>query len=74
MNNNIEDKNNLPLDDFEISISFNKKVNDLIIGEESSSGARYDCKSIFDIKNAINSYIDNYIEIEKIQRKEREER
>lgn len=51
---------------FNIEIDFDKKEGNVIIADEYSSGAEYDCKSIEDLKIAINSYLDNYIELEKV--------
>lgn len=51
---------------FNIEIDFDKKEGNVIIADECSSGVDYDCKSIEDLKIAINSYLDNYIELEKV--------
>ena len=50
---------------FDLSIDFDKECNDMYISLEGSSGARYDCKTIEDLKKNINEYLDNYIELEK---------
>ncbi len=50
---------------FELSIEFDKECNDIYISLEGSSGARYDCKNIEDLKRNINEYLDNYIELEQ---------
>ena len=58
---------------FDLSIEFDKGCNDVYISLEGSSGARYDCKNIEDLKRNINDYLDNYIELEKeIENKEME--
>mgnify|MGYP002862345115 FL=1 len=60
-------------DNFNLSIDFDKECNDMYISLEGSSGARYDCKNIEDLKRNINEYLDNYIELEKeIENKEME--
>jgi len=52
-------------DSFDLSIEFDKECNDMYISLEGSSGARYDCKNIEDLKRNINEYLDTYIELEK---------
>ena len=56
--NNIED-------DFMLEICFDKEENILVIGTESSSGAKYNCKTLEDLEEAFKDYINNYIDIEE---------
>ena len=48
-------------EDFDLQISFDKEEQLVYIGTETSSGAKYDCKNIEDLKKAINEYIDDYV-------------
>ncbi len=58
-------------DSFDLEISFDKDTNDIIIGTETSSGARYNCKTIEDLKTAFNDYVDNYVELENVKSEEK---
>ena len=51
-------------DDLDLSVNFDKDFNAVYIGTESSSGVKYDCKNVEDLKFAINSYIDDYIDLD----------
>lgn len=51
-------------DDLVLAIIFNKESNKVHIGTDSSAGTRFDCKNVEDLKFAINSYIDDYIDLE----------
>ena len=48
-------------DDFILQVDYDKDDNSVIIGTETSSGAKYYCSNTEDLKNSINEYIDNYI-------------
>ena len=48
-------------DDFILQVDYDKDDNAVIIGTETSSGAKYYCSNTEDLKNSINEYIDNYI-------------
>jgi len=54
-------------DDFNLEISFDKESEDLVIGTDNSSGAKYNCKTIEDLKIAFNDYIENYIDLEELK-------
>lgn len=49
-------------DDFTLQIDYNNNDNSVIIGTESSSGEKYYCSDIKELKNSINEYVDNYID------------
>lgn len=49
-------------DDFMIQIHYDKVDNSVIIGTETSSGAKYHCSDTEDLKNSFSEYIDNYID------------
>ena len=46
---------------FLLEIGFDKDEKQVYIGTEDSSGAEYDCSTNVELKNAINSYIENYL-------------
>ena len=46
---------------FNIGLSYNKDTKKLYIGTEDSSGAKYVCNDIDDIKEAVSDYIFEYI-------------
>ena len=48
-------------DDFILQVDYDIDDNSVIIGTETSSGAKYYCSNTEDLKNSINEYIDNYI-------------
>ena len=54
-------------EDFLLEINFDRDKGNVIIGTDSSSGAKYDCKTIEDLKNAFNNYIESYIELENVK-------
>lgn len=62
---------------FNINIDFDKNTQDVFIGNEDGSGARYNCKNYDDLISAIKTYCDlyvNYLEPkgEKIKNKDME--
>lgn len=48
-------------DDLDLEISFSKEEQLVYIGTETSSGAKYNCETIEDLKKAINEYVDDYV-------------
>lgn len=52
---------------FVITVDFDKKKRDVYIATENSSGANYKCETKEDLKSAINTYISNYIEFDKVK-------
>lgn len=48
-------------EDIMLEINYDKINNTVIIDTENSSGAKYHCTDIEDLKNVLNEYIDNYI-------------
>lgn len=58
----IDDNGDLKLNqDFDIGLGYDSNKNRLLIATEYSSGAKYDCKTIADLKKAIGSYASNYL-------------
>ncbi len=57
-------------DDIELEIVFSKEEKTVYIGTPSSSGAKYKCETIGDLKNSIESYIESYIDYEKVPLKD----
>lgn len=53
-------------DDVELEISFVKEEELVYIGTPNFSGAKYKCKTIDDLKKSIETYIESYIDYEKI--------
>lgn len=53
-------------DDIELEIVFSKEEKTVYIGTPSSSGTKYKCETIGDLKNSIESYIESYIDYEKV--------
>lgn len=51
-------------DDIELEVVFSKEENTVYIGTPTSSGAKYDCQTIEDLKKALESYVDNYCDYE----------
>lgn len=52
---------------FIITVDFDKDERDVLIATETSSGAKYKCETEEDLKSAINTYIFNYIEFDKVR-------
>ena len=59
---------------FFLEAEYDKEDTIVFINTENSTGAEYKCENITDLKKALNTYIENYIEIEEIRNKERDER
>ena len=59
-------------ENFSINIDFDKDEKNVFIATENSSGAKYKCETEEDLKIALNSYIDNYIELECVNGIEKE--
>lgn len=57
-------------DDIELEIVFSKEESTVYIGTPNSSGAKYKCETIGDLKNSIESYIESYIDYDKIPSKD----
>lgn len=55
-------------DSFLLEISYDKDEKQVYIGTESSSGTEYECKTNTELKNAIDSYIENYLIDEEISK------
>lgn len=51
-------------EDVLLEISYDKNENNVIIGTETSSGAKYDCKNISDLARAVESYANSYLTYE----------
>lgn len=47
------------IENFDLQIAYRNK--ELFIGTECSSGCKYHCETVEDIKNAIIDYIDSYL-------------
>ena len=58
-------------DSFIIEVDYDKDEGNVVIGEETSSGTKYNCKTIEDLKIALNDYLENYIELEKVKSEEK---
>lgn len=54
-------------ENFVITVDFDKSERDVYISTENSSGASYKCETEEDLKSAINTYISNYIELDKVR-------
>lgn len=52
-------------DDVEIEIVYEKEEGIVYIGTPTSSGAKYECKTIEDLKKSIITYIEDYIDYAK---------
>lgn len=52
-------------DNINLSLEYDKEENMLHLSSEDGSGSKYSCRDIDDLKNNINLYIDNYIELIK---------
>jgi len=59
-----DEKNKKIKESFEIILEYDDEDKTLIISSENSSGAKYDCNNIYDLKDSIQEYIDNYIDYE----------
>ena len=53
-------------DDIELEVVYSKEEKIVYIGTPSSSGAKYKCETIDDLKKSIDSYIESYVEYDKI--------
>lgn len=53
-------------DDIELEIVYSKEEKMVYIGTTSSSGAKYKCETIQDLKSSIENYVESYIEYDKI--------
>lgn len=53
--------------DFNIEISFNKRENNLHIKSQNGLEQKYSCKTKDDLKNAIHTYLDLYINYEPVE-------
>ena len=51
------------MDNFIIEVEYNKKEETLYVGSEDGSGAKYHCKNLKEVKNALLFYIQNYLSI-----------
>lgn len=51
--------------DVELEIAYIKEQEIVYIGTPSSSGAKYKCKTLEDLKKSIETYIESYIDYEK---------
>lgn len=58
-------------DSFILQLDFSKEDGSVIIGTDTSSGAEYRCRTIEDLKDVFNSYVDNYIELEQVKSEEK---
>lgn len=57
-----EDKNSLKLDEnFIIEVDYDSEEQNVMISSENSSGAKYNCKNVNDLKKAIDYYATNYL-------------
>ncbi len=62
-------------DSFSLSIDYDRNSQDVWIGNEDGSGARYNCKNYDELISAIKTYCDSYVECleprgEKIKNKD----
>lgn len=53
-------------DNISLQIDYDKSEETLIIGSENTTGAKYKCRNREDLELSIKSYIDNYIDFDKI--------
>lgn len=54
-------------DNYIITVDFDKDEKNVYISTKNSSGANYKCETKDDLKSAINTYINNYIELENVK-------
>ena len=54
-------------DDIHIIIDYDKKEQTLVIASENSSGAKYKCRDKDDLECSIKSYLNCYVEVEKVE-------
>ncbi len=53
------------IDDVEIEIVYRKEEGIVYIGTPTSSGVKYECNTIEQLKKSIITYIEDYIDYEK---------
>lgn len=52
---------------FELNVDYDKRNQTIWIGYEDGSGTKYPCKTLDDLKSAINTYCSIYINLEKVK-------